>query len=109
MCDGDGTRGGNGKCSCNHGYKGEFCLDCIDGHFSEVRNDTFSLCTECDSSCKTCTGATHQDCDECKEGWEEDDQEACVATFEATIIAPDFAANTCDLSGNLHLIRERLN
>lgn len=33
---------------------------------------------ECHSSCKTCTGATNQDCDECKEGWEEDDQEACV-------------------------------
>ncbi len=45
MCDGDGTRGGNGKCGCAHGYKGEFCLDCIDGFFGEVRNDTFSLCT----------------------------------------------------------------
>lgn len=45
MCDGDGTRGGNGKCSCQHGYTGEFCLDCIDGHFNEVKNDTFSLCT----------------------------------------------------------------
>lgn len=44
MCDGDGTRGGNGQCSCVHGYKGEFCLDCIDGYFNEVRNDTFSLC-----------------------------------------------------------------
>lgn len=45
MCDGDGTRGGNGKCGCIHGYEGEFCLDCIDGYFNEVRNDTFSLCT----------------------------------------------------------------
>lgn len=45
MCDGDGTRGGNGKCTCGHGYNGEFCLDCIDGFFSDVRNDTFSLCT----------------------------------------------------------------
>lgn len=118
-CDGDGTRGGDGQCSCDHAYKGEFCLDCIDGYFNEVRNDTFSLCTgtvhhtkhehaaisalwydlnkgknmsltsdvnlnlsvtpsECHSSCKTCTGATSQDCDECKDGWEEDDQEACV-------------------------------
>lgn len=113
MCDGDGTRGGDGKCSCDHGYEGESCLDCIDGYFSEVRNDTFSLCTGtlptqwpssnasytwgkqqgvnlssfwilasphtgCHESCKTCSGATNQDCDECKEGWEEDDQEACV-------------------------------
>ena len=44
MCDGDGTRGGDGKCSCNQGYEGEVCLDCIEGYFSEVRNDT-SLCT----------------------------------------------------------------
>ncbi|XP_038595018.1 cysteine-rich with EGF-like domain protein 2 [Micropterus salmoides] len=84
MCDGDGTRGGNGKCSCDHGYKGDFCLDCIDGYFNEVRNNTFSLCTECHSSCKTCTGATNQDCDECKEGWEEDDQEACIDINECS-------------------------
>ncbi|XP_032444719.1 cysteine-rich with EGF-like domain protein 2 [Xiphophorus hellerii] len=82
VCDGDGTRGGNGKCSCDHAYKGEFCLDCVDGYFNQVRNYTFSLCTECDTSCKTCTGATNQDCDECKEGWEKDDQEACVDVNE---------------------------
>uniref|UniRef100_A0A8C6KDC1 Cysteine rich with EGF like domains 2 n=1 Tax=Nothobranchius furzeri TaxID=105023 RepID=A0A8C6KDC1_NOTFU len=79
QCDGDGTRGGNGKCRCDQAYKGDFCLDCIDGYFNEVRNDTYSLCTECHLSCKTCTGATNQECDECKEGWEEDEQEACVA------------------------------
>uniref|UniRef100_A0AAX7TR16 EGF-like domain-containing protein n=1 Tax=Astatotilapia calliptera TaxID=8154 RepID=A0AAX7TR16_ASTCA len=83
-CDGDGTRGGNGKCSCHHGYTGEFCLDCIDGYFNEVRNDSFSLCTECHFSCKTCTGANNQDCDECKEGWEEDDQETCVDVNECS-------------------------
>lgn len=44
MCDGDGTRGGNGKCTCHHGYKGELCLDCIDGFFSGERNSTFALC-----------------------------------------------------------------
>lgn len=81
-CDGDGTRGGNGKCSCDAAYKGEFCLDCVDGHFNEVRNDTFSLCTACHTSCKTCTGATNQDCDECNGGWEEDDQEACIDVDE---------------------------
>uniref|UniRef100_H3CMS9 Cysteine-rich with EGF-like domains 2 n=1 Tax=Tetraodon nigroviridis TaxID=99883 RepID=H3CMS9_TETNG len=84
VCDGDGTRGGDGKCSCNHGYTGEFCLDCTDGHFSAARNDTFSLCTECHTSCKTCTGATNQDCHECKEGWREDDQEACVDVDECS-------------------------
>ncbi|XP_074554916.1 cysteine-rich with EGF-like domain protein 2 [Halichoeres trimaculatus] len=83
-CDGDGTRGGDGQCSCDHAYEGDLCLDCIDGYFNEVRNDTFSLCTECHTSCKTCTGATSQDCDECKEGWEEDDQEACVDVNECS-------------------------
>ncbi|KAL2102265.1 hypothetical protein ACEWY4_001433 [Coilia grayii] len=84
LCDGEGTRGGNGKCSCNRGYKGEFCLECRDGYFNEQRNDTFSLCTECHSSCKTCTGATHKDCDECKDGWEEDDNEACIDVDECS-------------------------
>ncbi|KAJ0047461.1 hypothetical protein NL108_000856, partial [Boleophthalmus pectinirostris] len=84
QCDGDGTRGGNGKCSCDSGYDGEFCLDCRDGYFNEEKNDTFSLCTECHLSCKTCNGPTHQDCDECKDGWEEDDNEACVDVNECT-------------------------
>lgn len=84
MCDGDGTRGGNGKCTCHHGYKGELCLDCIDGFFSGERNSTFALCAECHTSCKTCSGATNQDCDECKEGWEEDDQETCIDVNECS-------------------------
>lgn len=89
VCDGDGSRGGNGKCSCNHGYTGDFCLDCTAGHFNQVRNDSYSLCTECHTSCKTCTGgATNQDCDECKDGWEEDEQEACVDVDECSVDPP---------------------
>ncbi|XP_053719170.1 cysteine-rich with EGF-like domain protein 2 [Synchiropus splendidus] len=84
VCDGDGTRGGDGKCSCNHGYKGEFCLDCSDGFYSQEKNDSFALCSECHESCITCNGATHQDCDECKAGWQEDDQEACVDVDECS-------------------------
>ncbi|CAL1568643.1 unnamed protein product [Knipowitschia caucasica] len=84
QCDGDGTRGGNGKCSCDSGYEGEFCLDCVDGYFNQEKNETFSLCMECHSSCKTCNGPSHQDCDECKDGWEEDDNEACVDVNECT-------------------------
>ncbi|XP_062339158.1 cysteine-rich with EGF-like domain protein 2 [Osmerus eperlanus] len=83
-CDGDGTRGGKGKCSCNHGYQGEFCLDCVDGFFEELRNDTFSLCTGCHGSCKICSGPTNDDCDECKAGWEEDDQGACIDVDECS-------------------------
>ncbi|XP_056280858.1 cysteine-rich with EGF-like domain protein 2 [Pseudoliparis swirei] len=84
QCDGNGTRGGDGKCSCDAAYEGDSCLDCIGGYFNEVRNDTFSLCTACHTSCKTCTGATSQDCDECKDGWEDDDQEACVDVNECS-------------------------
>lgn len=61
MCDGDGTRGGDGRCTCNHGYEGEFCLDCTDGFFSDVRNDTFSLCTgELQRSRSSLTLSFHQ-------------------------------------------------
>ncbi|XP_077450442.1 cysteine-rich with EGF-like domain protein 2 [Stigmatopora argus] len=87
-CDGDGTRGGDGKCSCDVQYKGDFCLDCIEGYFNEARNDSFSLCTECHSSCKTCSGATNQDCDQCKDGWEEDEQEACIDIDECSKDSP---------------------
>ncbi|KAK7149407.1 hypothetical protein R3I94_008906 [Phoxinus phoxinus] len=83
-CDGDGTRAGNGKCSCDKGYEGEFCLDCSDGYFSELRNDTFSLCKECHESCVTCTGGTNQDCKECRNGWEEDQGGACIDINECT-------------------------
>ncbi|XP_052316020.1 cysteine-rich with EGF-like domain protein 2 isoform X2 [Oncorhynchus keta] len=82
VCDGDGTRGGNGRCNCDHGYKGEFCLDCMDGYFNEIRNDTFSLCTECHTSCKTCTGLTNEDCEKCKTGWGEDDEGTCLDVNE---------------------------
>ncbi|MGH0129542.1 UNVERIFIED_CONTAM: hypothetical protein FKN15_033867 [Acipenser sinensis] len=76
-CDGDGTRRGDGKCRCNKGYKGDFCLECDDGYFNKERNDTFSLCTECHESCQTCSGPTNKDCNECKSGWVQDDEKAC--------------------------------
>ncbi|KAG7456036.1 hypothetical protein MATL_G00247470 [Megalops atlanticus] len=92
-CDGDGTRAGHGKCSCHHGYKGEFCLDCIDGYFNEERNDTFSLCKECHASCKTCTGPTNEDCDECKPGWEENEEGACTDVDECSKESPPCKEN----------------
>lgn len=84
-CDGDGTRAGNGKCSCDKGYEGELCLDCSDGYFSALRNDTFSLCKECHESCVCCTGGTNQDCKECRNGWEKDQEGACIDINECTI------------------------
>lgn len=44
-CDGDGTRGGDGSCSCKKEYTGQFCLDCSSGYFSSLRNETHSVCT----------------------------------------------------------------
>ncbi|XP_044279439.1 protein disulfide isomerase CRELD2 [Varanus komodoensis] len=83
-CDGDGTRGGDGSCSCKKEYKGEFCLDCSDGYYSSHRNDTHSVCTACHDSCKTCTGATNTDCKDCKEGWTKN-EEACVDVDECAV------------------------
>ncbi|KAL7882803.1 hypothetical protein SRHO_G00004610 [Serrasalmus rhombeus] len=83
-CDGDGTRGGDGKCSCDSEYEGEFCLDCSERYFSEERNDTFSLCKECHPSCTKCSGATAEDCEECREGWEEDQEGTCIDINECS-------------------------
>ncbi|XP_029813920.1 cysteine-rich with EGF-like domain protein 2 [Manacus vitellinus] len=77
-CDGDGTRGGDGSCSCNKEYTGEFCLDCSSGYFSTLRNETHSVCTACHTACKTCTGPSNKDCQDCKEGWIKDEDGACV-------------------------------
>ncbi|XP_028667877.1 cysteine-rich with EGF-like domain protein 2 [Erpetoichthys calabaricus] len=76
-CKGDGTRTGDGKCSCDKEYEGDLCLECADGYYSKERNDTFSLCTECHESCKTCTGPTNKDCKECKNGWLKNNVEEC--------------------------------
>uniref|UniRef100_A0A8C9AKT1 protein disulfide-isomerase n=1 Tax=Prolemur simus TaxID=1328070 RepID=A0A8C9AKT1_PROSS len=76
-CSGDGSREGDGSCRCHVGYQGALCTDCMDGYFSSLRNQTHSVCTACDESCKTCSGPTSRDCNECEVGWvlEED---ACV-------------------------------
>ncbi|XP_023685960.1 cysteine-rich with EGF-like domain protein 2 [Paramormyrops kingsleyae] len=87
-CDGDGTRDGHGQCSCNHGYEGEFCLDCIAGFYNEERNDTHSVCTECHDSCKTCTGSTNRECSDCKPGWEKDQEGACNDVDECSGESP---------------------
>ncbi|XP_018602726.2 cysteine-rich with EGF-like domain protein 2 isoform X2 [Scleropages formosus] len=88
LCDGDGTRGGQGTCTCNHGYQGELCLDCVEGYFSEERNDTHAICTECHTSCKTCAGPSNGDCEDCKAGWEKDQQGACIDVDECSAQSP---------------------
>uniref|UniRef100_A0A8D0FUW5 Cysteine rich with EGF like domains 2 n=1 Tax=Strix occidentalis caurina TaxID=311401 RepID=A0A8D0FUW5_STROC len=80
-CDGDGTRGGDGSCSCNKEYTGDFCLDCSNGYFSTLRNETHSVCTACHTACKTCTGSSNKDCQDCKEGWIKNEESACVGEY----------------------------
>uniref|UniRef100_A0A8C4KJS4 Cysteine rich with EGF like domains 2 n=1 Tax=Dromaius novaehollandiae TaxID=8790 RepID=A0A8C4KJS4_DRONO len=77
-CDGDGTRGGDGSCSCNKEYTGDFCLDCSNGYYSTLKNETHSVCTACHAACKTCTGSSNKDCQDCKEGWIKNEEAACV-------------------------------
>ncbi|KAM9313232.1 protein disulfide isomerase CRELD2 [Gastrophryne carolinensis] len=77
FCSGDGTRRGDGTCKCHTEYTGESCLDCADGYYSSERNATHSVCSACHESCKTCDGATSEDCHECRHGWVEKD-EGCV-------------------------------
>ncbi|KAF6339145.1 cysteine rich with EGF like domains 2 [Rhinolophus ferrumequinum] len=80
-CSGDGSRQGDGSCQCHLGYRGALCTDCVDGYFSSLRNETHSVCTACDESCKACTGPTNRDCSQCEVGWVEEDG-ACVDVDE---------------------------
>ncbi|XP_063783200.1 protein disulfide isomerase CRELD2 [Pseudophryne corroboree] len=77
FCSGDGTRGGDGSCSCHAGYTGPFCLECADGHYSSEKNDSHAVCTVCHTACETCTGPSNKDCKACKDGWVKEDG-SCV-------------------------------
>ncbi|XP_006819471.2 cysteine-rich with EGF-like domain protein 2-B [Saccoglossus kowalevskii] len=92
-CKGEGTRGGSGKCKCDDGYKGEICEVCKDGFFEETKNKTHVICEKCHEACAhTCWGPSPKDCDECKEGWEESDDEGCQDFDECS----DSEANPCE-------------
>ncbi|KAM8973148.1 protein disulfide isomerase CRELD2 [Pelodytes ibericus] len=69
FCSGDGTRSGDGSCSCKVEYTGQFCLECADGYYSLEKNNTHSVCTVCNTACKTCHGPSNKDCHDCKDGW----------------------------------------
>ncbi|XP_058596937.1 protein disulfide isomerase CRELD2 isoform X1 [Neofelis nebulosa] len=86
-CSGDGSRQGDGSCQCHPGYQGATCTDCVDGYFSSLRNETHSICTACDESCKMCTGPTNRDCGQCQEGWAREDG-ACVDVDECAAETP---------------------
>ncbi|XP_075064984.1 protein disulfide isomerase CRELD2 [Mixophyes fleayi] len=81
VCSGEGTRGGDGSCSCKAEYTGTFCLECADGYYSSEKNDTHSVCTVCHTACETCHGPSNKDCKACKDGWVEEDG-SCVDSNE---------------------------
>ncbi|XP_022374980.1 cysteine-rich with EGF-like domain protein 2 isoform X3 [Enhydra lutris kenyoni] len=86
-CSGDGSRQGDGSCQCHLGYQGATCSDCMDGYFSSLRNETHSICTACDESCKTCTGPSNRDCGQCAVGWAQEDG-ACMDVDECAADTP---------------------
>ncbi|XP_059257735.1 protein disulfide isomerase CRELD2 [Mustela nigripes] len=87
QCSGDGSRQGDGSCQCHLGYQGATCSDCTDGYFSSLRNETHSVCTACDESCKTCTGPSNRDCGQCAVGWAQEGG-ACVDVDECAADTP---------------------
>lgn len=105
-CDGDGSRQGDGSCQCHVGYQGPLCTDCVDGYFSSLRNETHSICTACDESCKTCSGPTSRQCIECEVGWERV-QDACVDVDECRAEAsPCSEAQYCENVSGSYLCEE---
>ncbi|KER24245.1 calcium binding EGF domain protein [Opisthorchis viverrini] len=83
-CDGNGTRGGSGKCICREGYVGEACNRCNSKtHYSlPSENGDADICLNCHASCLGgCRGPDPSDCTGCAAGWtwieEEESQAAC--------------------------------
>lgn len=57
-CKGNGTRKGNGKCTCDTGYSGEFCSECAVQYYESFRDEKNLLCSPCHNACSIegCTG-----------------------------------------------------
>lgn len=77
-CEGDGTREGTGKCSCDSGYEGDLCDECEELYFEEQDENSEPKCTACHESCAdSCSGGSPKDCEKCKEGWDMTDEDGC--------------------------------
>jgi len=77
-CEGDGTREGTGKCSCDSGYEGDLCDECAELYFEEQDENSKTKCTACHKSCADgCSGGSQKDCEKCKAGWEMTDEDGC--------------------------------
>uniref|UniRef100_A0A8W4FEL2 protein disulfide-isomerase n=1 Tax=Sus scrofa TaxID=9823 RepID=A0A8W4FEL2_PIG len=68
QCEGEGTRGGSGRCDCQAGY-GEACGQCGLGYFEAERNSSHLVCSACFGPCARCSGPEESNCLQCKKGW----------------------------------------
>lgn len=86
-CKGSGDREGKGTCECDDGYDGELCTFCKDGYFDETEENTKvddkAVCKKCHESCKLiCSGPESKNCDECKTGWIQSEDQGCIDVNE---------------------------
>lgn len=51
--------------SCDIGYKGGICSECVAGHYSDENND----CISCNTNCLSCANSSA--CNVCKKGYDE--------------------------------------
>jgi len=94
-CKGSGTREGNGKCKCDDAYQGDLCDECSEKYYK----DTNGSCLACDESCESsCSDGTNKGCDSCKEGYVQDEDQACVDKNECdeddTCVEGKFCVNS---------------
>ena len=67
--------------------------------FNLSKHNFIVVCvSECHASCQSCSGGTNQDCDECKAGWEEDEQDACVGKTSAILATAGSSSQSLSLS-----------
>lgn len=66
LCNGEGTRKGNGSCICKKGFEGQFCEICAENYYITPEED----CKPCHKACNNCRGEGAAACVMCKTGWE---------------------------------------
>lgn len=82
-CRGNGTRKGNGQCSCEVGYTGAMCEDCAPSYYASYKDDNKLLCVRCHSACEdNCSQAGPKGCSSCREGWRIVKNRGCVDVNE---------------------------
>ncbi|KAI6656370.1 Cysteine-rich with EGF-like domain protein 2 isoform X3 [Oopsacas minuta] len=67
-CVGSGTRGGDGSCHCDTGYRHDNCTLCSHGYYKMNIDDNFS-CVKCDTKCNGCDGPGASGCVACSSGF----------------------------------------